>query len=92
MAAIDFQMGGSVRHANRNGCGNEVDEPQQTSFSWAEFIAAGPVGPRCRKSKPQPATASLFEWSLSRFNRFMPVFGRCRGDQLSGLFVVMARC
>lgn len=69
MAAIDFQPGRSVRHANRNGRGNEADKPQQTLFSWAEFIAAGPVGPRFCKNKPQPATASLFEWALTAQGR-----------------------
>ena len=44
---------------------DEATELQQTLFSWAEFIAAEPVKPKRRKSKTQPATASLFEWALT---------------------------
>ena len=39
-------------------------EPQRTLFSWAEFMAEEPVKPKGRKSKPQPATLSMFEWAL----------------------------
>ena len=56
------------RHAPANGNGNghydEATEPQQTLFSWAEFMAEEPVKPKGRSRKPQPATASLFEWAL----------------------------
>ena len=31
----------------------------------AEFMAAEPAKPKRRKSKPQPASASLFEWALT---------------------------
>ena len=51
-----------------NGNGNhddEATEPRQTLFSWAEFIAAEPARPKRRKSKTQPATASMFEWALT---------------------------
>ena len=34
-------------------------------FSWAEFMANEPVNPKDRKRRPQPATASLFEWALT---------------------------
>ena len=50
-----------------NGNGYHEDgapEPQQTLFSWAEFMAEEPVKPRGRKRKPQPATLSMFEWAL----------------------------
>ena len=43
----------------------EADEPQQTLFSWAEFIAEEPVKPRGRSRKPQPSTASLFERAMT---------------------------
>ena len=60
---------GNGHHINGvNGNGNhddEATEPRQTLFSWAEFIAAEPARPRRRKSKTQPATASLFEWALT---------------------------
>ena len=50
---------------NGNGHHDEAPKPQQTLFSWAEFMAEEPVKPRGRGRKPQPATASLFEWALS---------------------------
>ena len=49
---------------NGNGHHDETPEPQQTLFSWAEFMAEEPVKPKGRTSKPQPAAASLFEWAL----------------------------
>lgn len=45
-----------------NGRHDEADEPQRSLFSWAEFMAAEPVRPKARKSKPQPASMSMFEW------------------------------
>ena len=50
---------------NGNGHSDETPEPQQASFTWAEFIAEEPAKPRGRSRKPQPASASLFEWALS---------------------------
>ena len=47
-----------------NGHHDEAPEPQQTLFSWAEFMAEEPVKPKGRGRKPQPAAASLFEWAL----------------------------
>ena len=44
---------------------DEVPEPQQSLFSWAEFMAEEPVKPKRRKSKPQPATLSMFEWAMT---------------------------
>ena len=55
-------------HANGNGTNghdDEATEPQQSLFSWAEFMAEEPVNPRGRKRKPQPATLSMFEWALT---------------------------
>ena len=43
---------------------DEAPEPQQTLFSWAEFMTAEPVKPK-RNRKPQPATLSMFEWAMS---------------------------
>ncbi len=40
------------------------DEPQQALFSWAEFMADGPVRPKGRSRKLQPASLSMFEWAL----------------------------
>ena len=50
---------------NGNGHHDEAPEPQQSLFSWAEFMAEEPVKPKGRKSKPQPATLSMFEWAMS---------------------------
>ena len=53
---------------NGNGANDhhhDVPEPQKALFSWAEFMAEEPVEPKGRSRKPQPASASLFEWALS---------------------------
>ena len=44
---------------------NDAEEPQQSLFSWAEFMAEEPVKPKRRNGKPQPASMSMFEWALS---------------------------
>ena len=53
-----------------NGAGNghhdEAEEPQQSLFSWAEFMAEEPVKPKRRIGKPQPATISMFEWAMEQ--------------------------
>ncbi len=51
--------------SNGNGHGDEVPEPRQFTFSWAEFMAEEPVRPKGRGRKPQHATLSMFEWALS---------------------------
>ena len=64
---------GNGRHANGNGHAavpvnghhDEAPEPQQSLFSWAEFMAEEPVKPKGRKRKAQPATLSMFEWALT---------------------------
>ena len=48
-----------------NGHHDEAPEPQQSLFSWAEFMAEEPVKPKGRGRKPQPAATSLFEWALT---------------------------
>ena len=48
-----------------NGHHDEASEPQQSLFSWAEFMAEEPVKPKGRGRKPQPETASLFDWALA---------------------------
>ena len=48
-----------------NGHHDEATEPQQSLFSWAEFMAEEPVKPR-RNRKPQPATLSMFEWAVEQ--------------------------
>ena len=49
---------------NGNGHYDEAEEPQQSLFSWAEFMAEEPVKPKRRGSKPRPASLSMFEWAL----------------------------
>ena len=44
---------------------DEAEEPQQSLFSWAEFMAE-PVTPKRRNGKPQPASLSMFEWALEQ--------------------------
>ena len=64
-------------HANGNGRaavpingnghhGDEALEPQQTLFSWAEFMAEEPVKANGRKRKPQTETLSMFEWAMEQ--------------------------
>ena len=48
-----------------NGHYDEAPEPQQTLFSWAEFMAEEPVKPKGHSRKAQPATLSMFEWALT---------------------------
>ena len=48
-----------------NGRHEETEEPQQSLFSWAEFMAE-PVRPKRRNGKPQPASMSMFEWALEQ--------------------------
>ena len=49
---------------NGNGRRDREAEPQQSLFSWAEFMAEEPVKPKGRNRKPQPATLSMFEWAM----------------------------
>ena len=56
--------GHAAVEVNGNGHSDEAPEPQQTLFSWAEFMAEEPVKPKGRGRKPQPAATSLFEWAL----------------------------
>ena len=48
-----------------NGNGEEADEPQQSLFSWAEFMAEEPAKPKGRSRKAKPAPPSLFDWALT---------------------------
>ena len=58
---------------NGNGHHDETEEPQQSLFSWAEFMAEEPVKPKRRGRKPQPATLSMFDWALSLEREAEPV-------------------
>ena len=62
-------------HAPTNGNGNghheEAEEPQQTLFSWAEFMTEEPVKPKGRKA--QAPSLSLFEWAVEQERDAEPV-------------------
>ena len=45
-------VSGNGHTANGNGHSDEAPEPQQTLFSWAEFMAEDQVRPRGRERKP----------------------------------------
>ena len=56
---------------NGNGHHDEVPEPQQSLFSWAEFMAEEPVKPKGRKT--QAPSLSLFEWAVEQEREEEPV-------------------
>ena len=67
--------------ANGNGAKghhheDEAEEPQQSLFSWAEFMAEEPVKANGRKRKAQPASLSMFEWALEQEREAEPVGAR----------------
>ena len=66
-------VNGNGHNVNGNGHHDDAHEPQQSLFSWAEFMAKEPVKPKGRKSKPQPASLSMFEWALEQEREKEPV-------------------
>ena len=56
---------------NGNGHHDDEEEPQQTLFSWAEFMAEEPVKPKRRKT--QAPSLSLFEWAVEQEREAEPV-------------------
>ncbi len=54
-----------IKGNGANGRHHEEPEPQQTLFSWAEFMAEEPAKPKRSNGKAQPATLSMFEWALT---------------------------
>ena len=58
-------VNGHKANENANGHHDEAEEPQQSLFSWAKFMAEEPVKPKRRNGKPQPASLSMFEWALT---------------------------
>ena len=60
------------RHANGNGH-HEDPEPQQSLFSWAEFMAEEPVKTRGRGGKTQTPSLSLFAWAVEQEREGEPV-------------------
>jgi len=63
--------GHALISANGNGHHEEAEEPQQTLFSWAEFMAEEPVKPKGRKT--QAPSLSLFEWAVEQEREAEPV-------------------
>ena len=61
-----FGIGPKVELVPANGHHEEADDPQQTLFSWAEFMAEEPVNPKRRTGTPQPASMSMFEWAMGQ--------------------------
>ena len=60
--------------ANGNGrLDDEATEPQQSLFSWAEFMAEEPVKPKGRGGKTQAPSLSLFEWAVEQEREEEPV-------------------
>ena len=57
-------------NGNGNGHYDEAGEPQQSLFSWAEFMAE-PVKPKGRKA--QAPSLSLFEWAVEQEREAEPV-------------------
>ena len=56
-------------NGNGNGNGHHDDEatvPQQSLFSWAEFMVEEPDKPKGRNGKPQAASMSMFEWAMEQ--------------------------
>ncbi len=72
-----FGIGPAVELAPVNGNGHhddgEADEPQQSLFSWAEFMAEEPAKPKRRNGKPRPASLSMFEWAMEQEREKEPV-------------------
>ena len=56
---------GHTINGKGNGHKDEAPEPQQTLFSWAEFMAEAPEKSKSYSRKAQPSTTSLFEWAYS---------------------------
>ena len=54
-----------------NGHHDEAEEPQQSLFSWAEFMVEEPVKPKRRKA--QAPSLSLFEWAVEQEREEEPV-------------------
>ena len=62
-----------VDGSGANGHRDEEQEPQQSLFSWAEFMAEEPAKPKRRNGKPQPASLSMFEWAMEQERENEPV-------------------
>ena len=63
--AVEVESEVVETHRNGNGHRDEAPVPQQSLFSWAEFLAEEPVRPKGHSRKPKPASTSLFEWAFT---------------------------
>ena len=61
---VELALANEHMAVNGNGHHQEADEPQQTLFSWAEFMAEEPVRPSRRRA--QAPSLSLFEWAVEQ--------------------------
>jgi len=64
--------GHALVSANGNGHHEEPEEPQQSLFSWAEFMAE-PVKPKGRKTKAEALSLSVFKWAVEQKRGAEPV-------------------
>ncbi len=74
--SVELVAGNGHAPANGNGANghhDDAEEPQQSLFSWAEFMAEEPVKPKRRNGKPQPASLSMFEWAMEQEREKEPV-------------------
>ena len=69
---VELALADGHTPANGNGLHNEAVAPQQSLFSWAEFMAEEQVKPK-RNGKPQPASLSMFEWAMEQEREREPV-------------------
>ena len=71
---VELVLGnGHAANGNGNGHHEEAPEPQQSLFSWAEFMAEEPVKPKGRGGKTQAPSLSLFEWAVEQEREEEPV-------------------
>ncbi len=73
---VELVLGNGHLPTNGNGVnGHRGDEPepQQSTFSFEEFIAEEPVRPKGRTRKSQTPHLPLFEWAVKRVREAEPV-------------------
>ena len=70
---VELVLGNGRLPVNGNGHHDEAPEPQQSLFSWAEFMAEEPVKPKGRGVKTQALSLSLFEWAVEQEREEEPV-------------------
>ena len=71
--SVELLLGNGRLPVNGNGHHDEAPEPQQSLFSWAEFMAEEPVKPKGRGGRTQAPSLSLFEWAVEQEREEEPV-------------------